>query len=204
MKTIGRFCYNDIPGTENYMPKTMVQRLREIEPLVDDAFIETLLLPLNDKRAKVSLRVLDWCCVNYALKHNASYKLQRNKTEMEFYIYEEYRKVCKARRRRLFDPFRRKVRVRFTHGDMAHETTVAQLAFLLWARDNGVWDYTLSNATKIEEDMRETLRQNRERAKKNRKRKREKLTKQPTAHLALGSSASVYCDNSDEEDCEKH
>ena len=60
--------------------------------------------------------------------------------------------------------------VRFTHGDMAHETTVAQLAFLLWARDNGVWDYTLSNATKIE-DMRDTLRQNRERAKKNRKKR---------------------------------
>tara|TARA_Y100001970_G_scaffold287425_1_gene412057 strand:+ start:1087 stop:1686 length:600 start_codon:yes stop_codon:yes gene_type:complete len=196
MKEVGIFRYNEVKGTSNYINNTLAQRLRELVPKIDKPFIETILLPLIHQSAKVSLRVLDWCCVNYAKKHHVSFELEGKRSRNAFYIHREYKQVLRARRRRLFDPFQRKSRIFFTYDDTEHHTTVAQLAFLLWARDNKVYRYTLKHAHKIEMDMRHTLKENR---KKN-KRKRQVLTKERKNWLVVSSDRSVFYDNSDEEE----
>lgn len=194
MKQIGRFYYNDVKGTLNYVNPTLAQRLSELAPKVDDVFLDTMLLPLINQTAKVSLRVLDWCCVNYAKKHQLAIQVGSNRTKCIFYIHDAYKRVLRARRRRLFDPFQRKARIFFRHREEDMQTTVAQLAFLLWARDNGVYRYTLKHAHKIEMDMRNTLKANRQK----RKKKRQVLTKERKNWLVV-STGAVYYDNSDEE-----
>lgn len=196
MKAVGIFRYNEVKGTLNYINGTMVQRLQELVLKIDNNFIETILLPLIQQHATVSLRVLDWCCVNYAKKFHVSFQQKRERSSQSFYIHDEYKSVLRARRRRLFDPFQRKSRIFFTYDGQVHETTVAQLAFLLWAKENMVYAYTLKHAHKIEMDMRHTLRENR----KNKTKKRRVLTKERKNWLIVSSEQNVYCDNSDEEE----
>jgi hypothetical protein len=196
MKQIGIFHYNEVKGTLNYLQPIMVQRLKELVPRIDDTFLETILIPLIHQSGNVSLRVLDWCCVNYSKKFQVSVEVGQHKTKCDFYIHDAYKRVLRARRRRLFDPFQRKSRIFFRYKMEVLQTTVAQLAFLLWCRDNGVYAYALKHAREIEMDMRNTLRENR----KKRKSKRQVLTKERKNWLVVSSGTSVYCDNSDEDE----
>ena len=195
MKQVGIFYYNDVKGTPNYINPTLVQRLTELVPKIDDDFLDTILVPLINQTANVSLRVLDWCCVNYAKKHHLAIGMEQNKTKSNLYIHDAYKCVLRARRRRLFDPFQRKSRIFFTHKGDPMQTTVAQLAFLVWSRDTGVYKYTITHAHKIEADMRKTLKENRKKQRK----KRQVLTKETKNWLVLSLNKDVYYDNSDEE-----
>lgn len=97
-----------------------------------------------------SLRVLDWLTVNYAKKHKLATHLPNGQV---FNVYQGYRVALQHYRRRLFDPFRRRLRLTVEHpkGDLV--STPGQLQFLAWAHVHGVLKYARENAVVIEADM---------------------------------------------------
>lgn len=97
-----------------------------------------------------SLRVLDWLTVNYAKKN----KLATHMTNGElFNVYQGYRVALQHYRRRLFDPFRRRLRLTVEHPDGDLVSTPGQLQFLAWAYVHGVLQYARDHAELIEADM---------------------------------------------------
>jgi len=76
-------------------------------------------------------------------------------------VFQEYKSALAHFRRRNFDPFRRRTRIRFQVGEEKHETTVGQLNFILWAFRNGICGYTLRNIDDIESDMNATTKRSR-------------------------------------------
>lgn len=94
----------------------------------------------------VSLRLLDWLVTNYS-KKNRSVCVDGDGRVRN--IHFEYRSALHAYRRRNFDPFRRRQRIR-AHGV---ETTIGQLNFLQWAHKCGVLAFASENIATIEADM---------------------------------------------------
>lgn len=123
------------------------------------------MLPILNKSANISLRILDWFVTNYAKKYNVHYPLPRS--GKNFNVYLNYKAQLKAYSKKLFDPFCRKWRKQKGHkiydGIEFHydsrdskkfiETTVGQLNFFKWAITNQVLDYIIEHLTEIVDDM---------------------------------------------------
>lgn len=97
-----------------------------------------------------SLRVLDWLTVNYAKKHKLATHLPNGQV---FNVYHGYRVALQHFRRRLFDPFRRRLRLTVEHPNGDLVSTPGQLQFLAWAHVHGVLKYAREHAEAIEADM---------------------------------------------------
>lgn len=97
-----------------------------------------------------SLRVLDWLTVNYAKKHKLATHLPNGRV---FNVYQGYRIALQHYRRRLFDPFRRRLRLTVEHPNGDLVSTPGQLQFLAWAHVHGVLKYAQEHADVIEADM---------------------------------------------------
>ena len=97
-----------------------------------------------------SLRVLDWLTVNYAKKHKLATHLANGQ---KFNVYQGYRVALQHYRRRLFDPFRRRLRLTVEHSNGDLVSTPGQLQFLAWAHQHGVLKYAREHADAIEADM---------------------------------------------------
>ena len=146
---VGRFYYD---------PKKLhlrqVQRLQEIAAFYDDHTVHRLLVPVAKAEFDVSLRLLDYCCTNYAKKTRVVICENR----MAVHLYWLYKDWLRQYRRRTFDPFRRRERIRFQgYSKEWLDTTVAQLNFLRWADYYGVIRYVRANLHTIEQDMMRTL-----------------------------------------------
>ena len=119
---------------------------------------------------------------------------------MWFNIHLEYKKRLSAYKRRLFDPFQRRGRIYFMYEDTKKETTVAQLAFLIWAHRNNVLNYAIQHYTDIESCMTKSMARAKCRKLTDKKRKRTALTKAPSKTLFFFEQAVTYvCDSDDEE-----
>ena len=153
--SIGPFCV--APGLG--VSPALRQRLREMLPYIGDRFFQ-ILFELQ-RQQPISLRVLDWLCCNYSKKHTVCLTVRQTRSTSSFNIHEEYKCTLRARRRRGFDPFQRKQRILYPHKGRMHTTTVAQVGFLVWALQNGVYRYAIDHAAAIEDDMRQTLQANR-------------------------------------------
>lgn len=123
------------------------------------------MLPILNKTANISLRILDWFVTNYAKKKNVHYVIPD--TDKQFNVYLNYKAQLKAYSKKLFDPFCRKWRkhkgqkiydgIEF-HYDRKNpkkyiETTVGQLNFFKWAISNGVLDFIIDYLQEIVDDM---------------------------------------------------
>ena len=139
----------------------------------------------------LSLRILDWLVTNYSKKNNICYTIIRNNKEINFNIFLEYKNQLKAYSKKLFDPFCRRERIKLNINDLTYEiideieieneienenenenfiiTTVGQLNFFKWFIENNVLEYAIENIKNIDNDMLETLSNNKK--KKNTKRK---------------------------------
>ena len=96
------------------------------------------------KKSKISLRVIDYLCTNYA-KHNDVVYFIGNK-KIPFNLFLDYRSQLKAYSKLQFDPFKRHNRININVPQSIIEseileTTVAQLNFFKWAIENKVLDY---------------------------------------------------------------
>ena len=100
------------------------------------------LVDVLSKDSRLSLRVIDYLCTNYAKKHDVMYYIDRT----PFNLFLQYRGQLKAYSKMQFDPFRRHERIfinvpqNILPGGKL-ETTVAQLNFFKWAIDHKVLDY---------------------------------------------------------------
>ena len=110
-----------------------------------------VLIPLLTQTSPVSLRALDWAVVNWSKQHNVvCSSLKPGETTN---IHHSYRCALHFWKRRLFDPFRRRTRIKITIDDGTYETTLGQANFALWTYQTGVLAYVLSHITDIEENM---------------------------------------------------
>lgn len=123
----------------------------------------------STKKQRVSLRIIDWCVVNYAKAKNTAYIVYPDGagggTEQRvFYVFLDYKSQLKGFSKGLFDVFKRGKRVHITGSDGSDlETTVAQLNFFRWALRYKVVDYCEKHMNEIEKDM---LRATREKPEK--------------------------------------
>jgi len=102
-----------------------------------------------DGKSKMSLRIIDFTCTNYAKKNDVIYYIGKT----PFNLFVMYRGQLKAYSKMQFDPFRRHTRITLSSGGISVETTIAQLNFFKWAIENKVLDYIRKNMTKIDTAM---------------------------------------------------
>ncbi len=192
--TAGKFRY-----AEGSLHARQERRLHEIAAYFDDAALLRLLLPVATSKFDVSLRLLDYCCTNYAKKT----RVVLCGRGMATHLFSLYKDWLRYYRRRCFDPFRRRERILFTNPcdpEDALETTVAQLNFLRWAELYDVLSYVRRHLQTIEADMMRTLTESKKRRlaseaapSQDGKRKRAELSKAPpckcTVYFVPGSLA---------------
>ena len=130
--------------------------LRRLEAEYTPEILETVLAPLVTHTSPVSLRLLDWAVVNWSKKHNvlcASVAPGRVTN-----MHDAYKKALSHWKRRLFDPFRRRMRIGVRVNGQELRTTLGQANFALWTYKTGVLSFVLSHRDSIEADMNNTSR----------------------------------------------
>jgi hypothetical protein len=145
-----------------------------------------MLAPMLSQTMGTSLRALDWLVTNFSKKHNVMCRDARGRP---FNIHQGYKVALSVNKRRHFDPFRRRTRVRVQSdsGDVL-ESTVGQLNFLHWASERGVLGYLDAHTAVVEDEMNETTRVSRQHraARPNASRsKRGELTRAPSAPCSV-------------------
>ena len=176
------------------------RRLFEIASYFDEHVTTRLLVPVVTATFDVSLRLLDYCCTNYAKKTRIV--ICQNGTAI--HLFSLYKDWLRHYRRRTFDPFRRRERICFANPTKENEwlvTTVAQLNFLRWADVYGVIAFVRKNLSNIEQDMMQTLGDSKKRRQRQldsdnnesgQKRRRAELSHAPrnkcTVYVVPGSS----------------
>ena len=177
---IGMFDVCTTRQHKHYMSKAHRARLKELINNITDKFIASILVPLITQKAPISLRILDFLCTNYAKQENIAYPLSMKKHNMHWFnIHLEYKKRLSSYKRRLFDPFQRRGRIFFTFHGKKMETTVAQLAFLIWASKNRVLQYAMDHHILIEQCMTKSIQKSKCRKLTDKKSKRAALTSAP-------------------------
>lgn len=193
---IGPFRYN--PARVH---ARLLRRLAEIAPFFDEGTMVRMLVPIAKASFDVSLRLLDYCCTNYAKKTRVVI-CEKGTAVHLFSLYKDW---LRHYRRRCFDPFRRRERISFQNPSNPAEwldTTVAQLNFLRWADIYKIIPYVRRNMQTIEQDMMVTLMESKRRRQQrctgahadeemHHKRKRAELSRAPknkcTVYLVPGN-----------------
>ncbi len=126
------------------------------------------MLKIIEGKSNISIRVLDWFVANYSKKNNTSYKINLNGKCLDFNVNIEYKNQLNAYSKQYFDPFCRKKKVvygyRSTDGSeiINFISSIGQLNFFQWAIRNKIIWYVKRNLIKIEKDMKETSKLNKE------------------------------------------
>ena len=157
--------------------------LHKLEREFTPRLLADVLLPLITQTSPVSLRALDWAVVNWSKKHNIICSSMTG--GQMFNIHHSYRKTLSFWKRRLFDPFRRRARIKVYVDDNVYETTLGQANFALWSYKTGVLSYVIGHVDSIEADMNHVSRKNKtertEALRRGSRRKRTELTQTPDA-----------------------
>src|SRR6478609_7165589 len=106
-------------------------------------------LPIINRTSPISLRLLDYFCVNYSRSTQVVYMI----ADKYFDVYSSYKNQLKTFSKKRFDPFKRNTRMTYRHENERFETTIGQLCFFKWCVSFGVLDYVEANIAKITEDM---------------------------------------------------
>lgn len=136
--------------------------------------INTHLIPLITQQYPVSLRMLDWLCVNYSKQHGLAFLSPQDGNSYQFCeLSSLYKQQLKEMKRTYFDPCRRHERIYFMHDNEVFETTIAQLQFLDWAINNNILEFARLAAGPVSKEMQNRLRTLREQKKEPNRRKTE-------------------------------
>lgn len=150
--------------------------------------VTALLVPVISQSSRVSLRALDWLVTNYSKKHNV---VCSTGTNSMFNIHHGYKAALNTNKRRNFDPFRRRMRLKVHYEGGEIESTIGQLNFLHWAQEHGVMKYLIDNLESIDREMNETTKVSRQK-KKQGITKRSELTKAPSARCMVYNIESKF------------
>jgi hypothetical protein len=99
--------------------------------------------------------LIDWFVTNYSKKYNISYLTKGGRHVV---VYLSYKSHLKAYSKKMFDPFCRWKRIKFSEID----TTVGQLNFFEWALEDEVLDYIQTHHDAIHTDMETRLQEDKE------------------------------------------
>jgi hypothetical protein len=178
LKRVARFYYDPAK-----IPVRQVRRLHEIADFFDADICTKTLVPMVTQTLDISLRLIDWCLVNWSKKHKI---VTRSPDGSVINVYSCYKDALRHYRRRLFDPFRRRERIYFLHPqdpDVVLNTTVGQLNFTFWAINYGIFDSCRKHMEDVENEMvhmlAESKRRRQEEKVNGKKRKRTELTPAP-------------------------
>jgi hypothetical protein len=160
--------------------KMLLKRLRQdYTPEV----VRDVLKPLVDQTSAVSLRALDWTVTNWSKQHNVVCR-SLGKDEL-VNVHHAYRTTLSFWRRKLFDPFRRRRRIKVLCEGEELTTTLGQANFILFIYKTGILSYVLNNLETIEANMNsvsQRQKQDRKAAlKRGIKPKRQELTASPVS-----------------------
>lgn len=150
------FSYGPIPHKQLALLESMLKD--ETTPL-DQAFLQDELVPRLNRTHPVSLRLLDWLVVDYALEKGVAYRhyIKSLDREMIVVMHSLYTAWLHRFRRRHYDPFRRRHRIYFTLDGETYSTTVAQLHFFYMARLYGFLEYATTHLEEIETHMKQRM-----------------------------------------------
>ena len=174
------------PFIINYkLTQTQKLILNKLKDFYTNDKIVFVLKPLVEQESVISLRALDWLVTNFSKKHNIAC---HDKSGHIFNIHFGYKNALSYFRRRNFDPFRRRLRLKVVYDDgKEFETTIGQLNFTHWAYANGVLDYASSNIKNIEQDMNTVTTASRKKRMNNEiQKKRNELSRSP------GNKCTIY------------
>ena len=158
---------------------TQELRLRQIVNLLSITDIQEIISPLILGRHAVSLRLIDFLCVNYSRKRPVCYRVTlATGHQVLWNLHHSYREWLKCWRRRNFDVFRRRSRIfiLIAGQDKKIETTCGQLNFMVWLLQYKVIAYTMENKKTIEEDMVKTLQDAKQKLITKERKRREHIT----------------------------
>lgn len=111
-------------------------------------------LPIINRTSPVSLRLLDYFCVNYSRSTQVVYMI----TDKYFDVHSSYKNQLKTFSKKRFDPFKRNNRMTIRcDNNKRFDTTVGQLCFFKWCLTHNVLDYVEKNIADISEDMKKNL-----------------------------------------------
>ena len=137
-----------------------------------DKYLASMLEIINGE-SKISIRILDWFVTNYSKKNNTFYKIRVNGRYDYFYVNNEYKNQLYGYSKTYFDPFCRKKKIIYAYQNNNIEennnasvvflTSIGQLNFFCWAIRNKVIHYVELHIREIEQDMKETIKANKDR-----------------------------------------
>jgi hypothetical protein len=114
------------------------------------------ILDLLQGTSPISLRLIDWFVTNYAKRHSIGYLLGGQ----EFMVYMSYKSQLKAYSKKLFDPFCRRERIKFSLPGIApFITTVGKLNFFRWAIEKQIIEYLKTHFETVEAEMNTHMKQ---------------------------------------------
>lgn len=99
-------------------------------------------LPIINRTSPVSLRILDYFCVNFSRSTQVVYMIMDDKY---FDVHSSYKNQLKTFSKKRFDPFRRNGRLTFRYDTERFDTTIGQLCFFKWCLTHNVLDYVEKN-----------------------------------------------------------
>ena len=112
-----------------------------------------IIVPIIERASRLSLRLLDYFCVNYAREKRVGYLVN----DQYFDVHASYKDQLKTYSKKLFDPFKRHARIYLKTEAITLETTVGQLCFFHWCINNKVLEYVTEHMDEISEHMKRTL-----------------------------------------------
>lgn len=139
------------PDTGIWEPNAQqVGILRDIVCRIEESWIEDILHPIangNGGKYKLSLRLLDWFVTNYAKSQHVVIN--------DVPIYQLYTDTRSIYTCRYFDPFRRRLKLKYMISDQTFYSTIGQVNFVFWAYEHGIIEYVKRHKYEIEADMEE-------------------------------------------------
>lgn len=112
------------------------------------------ILPIINRTSPISLRLLDYFCVNYSRCFRISYLVDNQ----PFDVHNSYKLQLKTYSKKSFDPFKRNMRIIFPIDDNNKlDTTIAQLCFFKWCLQHKILDYIEQNLESINLDMKKNI-----------------------------------------------
>lgn len=152
-------------------------------------FLKDKLVPLNDESSEVPrLRMFNWAVTNYAKGRGITTQIKDKDGNLRLIDPSiSYDSALKRLHRTLFDPYRRGTLLFYKIDDKIYHTTVGQILFIKWCKDNGVDTFVEIHEKEIREHLNESTKS---RAKKGTKRVRE-LTESKLKHARIASTTEM-------------
>lgn len=117
-----------------------------------------ILQSVLQKKAKYSLRIIEWFVTNYCKKNLVVY----NVNSKPFNVYKKYKDNLKSYTKEKFDPFKRnkqnsslshKIKLKNKKTNEIIETSICQMNFFKWMITNNVHKYIEKHIVVIKKDM---------------------------------------------------